>query len=57
MMSRDIFVQLFNAHAQKRPRLYFWSDFNWKFEILVDHFLFDYEIWWHLLQDLSVFRA
>jgi len=30
---------------------------NCKFEIPVDRFLFDYEIWWHLHQDLCMFGA
>jgi len=53
----QFFAQSFTAHAQKRPFSTFDQIFNWKFEIFVARFLFDYEIWCHLRQDLCMFGA
>jgi len=56
-MFRAIFDQSFTAHAENNHFSTFGQIFNYRFEIFVVRFLFDYEICWHLPQDLCVFGA
>jgi len=50
-------AQSFNTHVQNGYFSTSGQIFNWKFEIFMARFLFDYEIWWQLRQDLCMIGA
>jgi len=51
----DIFIQFLLSMCRNGQNSTFGQIFNSKFETIICYFLFDYEFWWRLLQNLCVF--